>query len=338
MTTPDFSEIVWFTDIHHGLRNNSRDHNNNCEEFIKWMIAEAKVKGIKTCIFGGDYHHVRSAINISTLNYSVNGLRLISQAFDHVFFILGNHDLYFRDKLDVHSIPYISEFPNIQLINDITCIGDFAFVPWLVGDKWKRAAELKNPYIFGHFELPTFQMNAAVVMPDHGQLNKDHFAAQRFVFSGHFHKRQNQNTIWYTGNCFPHNYADVWDDERGLMFWKPGSNPEFKTWPNAPKYRTLTLSQVITNPTAFIDERTYARITIDVDASYEDINWIKELLETQLHAREVSILSSPVSMLSLDPNAVINFESVDDIVLGHLSTIDSNTVSSKRLIEIYNTI
>ena len=338
MASPDFSEIVWFTDIHFGMRNNSREHNNNCEDFIKWMISQATAKGIKTCVFGGDFHHVRSAINISTLNYSVNGLRLLSKAFDHIYFILGNHDLYFRDKLDLHSIPYISEFPNIHLINEITTIGDFAFVPWLVGDEWRRVLDLKNPYVFGHFELPTFKMNAMVEMPDHGQLNKDHFAAQRFVFSGHFHKRQNQSRIWYTGNCFPHNYADTWDDDRGLMFWKPGQQPEFYAWPDAPRYRTLTLSQVLANPAAHIDARTYARISVDLDASYEDVVWLKDMFERELGAKEVSIITAPSDQIGFDPNIEVNFESVDSIVLGHLATIESNTISSQRLIEIYNTI
>ena len=81
---------------------------------------------------------------------------------------------------------------------------------------WKRVQKINAPYMFGHFELPRFKMNAMVEMPDHGQLNKDHFAAKRTVFSGHFHKRQNRGKIWYIGNAFPHNFADNWDDERGM--------------------------------------------------------------------------------------------------------------------------
>ena len=120
----DFSKTIVFTDLHYGMRNNSRDHNTACEEFIKWMIEEAKQWGTKTCIFSGDYHHVRSGINISTLNYSVSGLKLLNDYFDDVVFLLGNHDLFYRDKYEIHSIPYIDQYPNIHLIDTITEIGD----------------------------------------------------------------------------------------------------------------------------------------------------------------------------------------------------------------------
>ena len=36
-----FDEAVLFTDIHFGMKNNSRQHNDDCEQFIYWMIDEA---------------------------------------------------------------------------------------------------------------------------------------------------------------------------------------------------------------------------------------------------------------------------------------------------------
>jgi len=335
---PDFSHVAVFTDLHYGMKNNSREHNDSCERFIKWMIQQAETRGIKTCIFGGDFHHMRSAINISTLNYSVSGLQLLNDYFDHTIFILGNHDLFYRDKYEIHSIPYITQFPKIRVIDTMTEIGDVAFVPWLVADDWKRVPKLKSPYMFGHFELPRFKMNAMVEMPDHGLLNATHFVNQQQVFSGHFHKRQNTGKIWYTGNAFPHNYADAWDDDRGMMFWRPGEIPEFLAWPEAPRYRTLSLSQVVGNPTHYIDNRTYAKITIDIDTSYEDINFIRELLERDLGAREVQMIAAKVDEQDKLDAADINFESVDTIVISHLQTIDSVAMDKNELIRIYQEI
>ncbi len=332
----DFSKTVVFTDIHLGMRNNSREHNAACEAFIDWMIEEARAWGSKTCIFGGDWHHVRSAINISTLNYSVSGLRKLSNYFDHVVFVIGNHDLFYRDKYEIHSIPYISEFPNIHLIDELTVFGDVAFVPWLVGDEWKQVPKCKAPYMFGHFELPKFKMNAMVEMPDHGQLNRDHFSNQKQVFSGHFHKRQSfEDRVWYIGNTFPHNYADAWDDDRGMMFWEPGKTPKFKSFPDAPKYRTLTLSQVMLNPHQYIDDKTYARIAIDVDLNYEEVNFIKEIFEQEIGAREITMQVIKLDDVGTDANATINFESVDTIVISHLQSIESNTINNQKLIQIY---
>lgn len=332
---PDLSKFAVFSDLHLGMKNNSREHNDNCERFLKWFIEESKKAGIKTCIFGGDFHHVRSAINVSTLNYSVSGLKLLNDYFDHTYFIIGNHDLFYRDKLEIHSIPYINQFPKIILIDTITTISDITFVPWLVSDQWKDIPEIKSPYIFGHFELPTFKMNASVEMPDHGLLNVSHFKNQKQVFSGHFHKRQNNGKIYYIGNAFPHNYADAWDDDRGMMTWIPGNKPSFKSWPDAPKYRTLHLSQVVADPSQFIDEKTYVKILIDIDATYEDINFIKELLEVDLGAREVQMLTTKTDDIESTDDLEVNFESVDTIVLSHLQSIDSNTIDKNELIKIY---
>lgn len=42
-----FDKAVIFTDIHFGMKNNSRYHNQDCEDFITWMIDEAHKRGIK---------------------------------------------------------------------------------------------------------------------------------------------------------------------------------------------------------------------------------------------------------------------------------------------------
>lgn len=335
---PDFSHTAVFTDIHYGMRNNSREHNDWCENFIKWMITECEKRQIKTCIFGGDWHHVRSAINVSTLNYSVRGLKLLNDYFDHTVFIIGNHDLFYRDKYEIHSLPYITQFPKIHTVDRMCEINDVAFVPWLVADDWKKVPNLKSPYMFGHFELPRFKMNAMVEMPDHGLLNATHFVHQKQVFSGHFHKRQNSGKIWYIGNAFPHNYADAWDDDRGLMLWKPGEDPEFLQFPSAPRYRTLNLSQLVANPQKYVNELTFAKVTIDIQASYEDINFIKELLEVHLQVREVQLITTKVDEQDSIDEEDINFESVDTIVISHLQNIESNTIDKNELIKIYQEI
>lgn len=335
----DFSKVAVFTDLHYGMKNNSKEHNDDCENFIKWMIEQSEAEGIKTCIFGGDFHHVRSSINVSTLNYSVRGLRLLSSYFDNVIFLIGNHDLFYRDKYEIHSIPYITQFPNIQLIEEIKEMDGVAFVPWLISDQWKKVPGVKSPYMFGHFELPKFKMNAMIEMPDHGLLNSGHFVNQKQVFSGHFHKRQNSGKIWYIGNAFPHNYADAWDDDRGMMVWTPGNTPVFKKWPGAPRYRTATMSQLLTDPERIINNSTFAKITVDIPASFEDVNFVKELLAKNLNAREVQIIV-PSSMDDQDQmdEADINFESVDTIVISHLKNIDSTSIDKNKLIEIYQNL
>ena len=335
----DFSKTMVFTDIHYGMRNNSREHNDSCEQFIKWMIEQAEEWGTRNCIFGGDWHHVRSAINVSTLNYSVSGLKLLNDYFDHVWFILGNHDLFYRDKYEIHSIPYIKEFPNIHLIEQMTEVDGVSFVPWMVGDDWKRVQKITAPYMFGHFELPRFKMNAMVEMPDHGQLNETHFQNQTQVFSGHFHKRQNKGKIWYTGNCFPHNYADDGDTARGIMILEWGKEPEFMAWPDQPLYNVMDLSAVIDRADQLLRPNMHVRVALDIEISYEEANFIKETFISKHKLREMSLIPNKRGDLTEDmAPGEVKFESVDQIVTDQITRLDSNHYDKNLLLKIYQTL
>ena len=335
----DFSKVIAFTDLHLGAGNNNKRHNEWCESFVKWCIERAEHHGIKTLLFLGDWSHHRNSVNISTLNYSYRCLRMLNSYFDNVIMILGNHDLYFRDKLDVHSIPYAAEFANIHVLDKITRWDDFCFVPWLVGDEWKQISKIRQPYVFCHAEIARFKLNSMIEMPDHGGLRAEHFEHQKLVFSGHFHKRQHKDHILYIGNAFPHNFSDAGDDDRGIMVWTPGQQPQFEAWPAAPKYRYLTLSQTLLNPLAHIDNRTFAKVTVDANISYEEAAFVRELFESQLRALDVSFVNQADDGEDYDvDDAEVSFESVDSIVIGHLKNIQSTTMDINTLISIYQSI
>ena len=158
---------------------------------------------------------------------------------------MGNHDLFYRDKREISSVVFADEIPNIKVVNEWIIQDDVAIIPWLVGDEWKKVQKVKCKYMFGHFELPHFKMNAMVEMPDIGNIRSDHFKNVGHVFTGHFHKRQHSGNISYIGNPFPHNFADVWDDDRGAMFLEWDKQPEYKIWQDAPKYRSIDLSKLL---------------------------------------------------------------------------------------------
>lgn len=333
-----FKKAAIFSDLHFGLKNNSRQHNIDCEEFVIWFIKEAKARGAETCIFCGDFHHNRANVNVSTLNYSVSNLEKLSKGFEKVYFIVGNHDLFYREKREINSFPYATLFDNIHIVNDnIEEIDGVAFVPWLVGNEWKKVKKLKSKYVFGHFELPHFMMNAIVEMPDHGELKADDFQTADYVFSGHFHKRQTKGKVHYVGSPFAHNYADVWDDDRGCAFLDWGGVPEYVNY-KGPKYIRLNLSDLIDSPETYLDENTYCRAMLDVPISYEEANFIKETFITQFKPREISLL--PIKKddhsVSTSQDTEISVETVDQIVYNQLQSVDSKMIKTKILMDIYN--
>ena len=332
-----FKKAAVLTDIHFGLKTNSRSHNTDCLEFVNWFIKTAKQANCETCFILGDWHNSRANINIVTLNYSLTALELLGQAFDRVIFIPGNHDLYYRDKRDIQSAEWAKHIPNIEIVNDFFLEGDVSVVPWLVGDDYKKISKINAKYMFGHFELPHFYMNAMVQMPEHGDLKRENFGHIGHVFSGHFHKRQSYKNITYIGNCFPHNYADNGDDERGMMILEWGSEPEYRAWPNQPTYRTLALSDILLDPDKLFAPKMNCRINMDIEISYEEASLIKETFVGKYNLRELTLISSK----DIDDDGILNnvsFESIDTIVINQLINIDSKQYDTNLLLDIYRNL
>ena len=334
-----FKKVACFTDIHFGLKSNSLTHNQDCEDFVDWFIEEAQKEGADTCIFLGDWHHNRNSINLITLDTSIRCLEKLGAAFEQFFWFPGNHDLFYKDKRDVHSSAFGRHIPGVTVVDSVTTLGDVTLVPWLVGDEWKTMKSLKSKYVFGHFELPHFYMNAMVQMPDHGELKANTFTGPDYVFSGHFHKRQSQGNIVYIGNAFPHNFADTWDDDRGMMTLEWGGTPEYRSWPDAPKFRTIKLSKLIDQKAEIMKSKMYLKVNLDIDISYEEANFIKESFVSEHDIREISLIQERENLEGvIDDSPDTKFESVDQIVTEQLINIDSDSFDKKLLLEIYNNL
>lgn len=336
---PLFKKVACFTDIHFGLKSNSPTHLKDCEDFVDWFIDQAKNAGCETAIFLGDWSHNRNNLSLFTLNSSLRCLEKLGGAFEQFFWFPGNHDLFFKDKRDVHSSAFGRHIPGVTVVEDITTIDEVTLVPWMVSDEWKTMKSLKSRYVFGHFELPLFYMNAMVQMPDHGELRAEDFTGPEYVFSGHFHKRQQKGNVIYIGNAFPHNFADVDDDDRGMMILEWGGKPEYRAWSDAPKYRSLKLSELIDNKDKIMKSKMHIKVNLDIDISFEEANFIKETFMRDYDVREISLIQDKTNLEgSFEDNPDTKFESVDKIVAEQLVNIDSEQFDPKTLLDIYHNL
>jgi hypothetical protein len=182
-------------------------------------------------------------------------------------------------------------------------------------------------------------MNAMVAMPDHGDIRADDLQGFEHVFSGHFHKRQTKKNVTYIGNCFPHNYADAGDDDRGLMILEWGKEPEFHSWPDQPKYRVFKLSDVLNHTEKMLQPGMHCRVNIDIDISYEEATFIKETFIDTYNLREITLI--PQKEVDVGENIMlgnIQFESVDQIVTSQLTNINSDHYNQKLLLDIYRNL
>jgi len=334
-----FKKAAVFTDIHFGLKSNSQLHNEDCLKFVKWATELARSQGCETCLFLGDWHNNRANLNIMTLNYSLRALEHLNANFEQVYFIPGNHDLYYRDKRDIQSVEWAKHLPNVHICNDWFNSGGVVVAPWLVGDDHKKLAKMGGDYLFGHFELPGYLMNAMVEMPDHGEIRREQLSGFGHVFTGHFHKRQTKANITYIGNAFPHNYADAGDDDRGVMILKWGQKPVYHAWPNQPTYRVLKLGNLIDNAPSLLKQNMHVRVELDIEISYEEANFIKDTFVKDYGLREMALVPTKSSAVDTDmAPGEVKFESVDQIITDQLTNIESEFYDSKLLLKIYQNL
>lgn len=333
-----FKKAICFTDLHYGEKSNEKRHNEDCGKFVDWVIKRAKEEKADHIIFLGDWNHQRNSLRVDTLAFSRSGLKKLNECGIPVIMIVGNHDLYYKDSRDVSSID-VYGFDNITVYDSITKIGNVVFCPWLVGKEKKDIKDVVDgaDYVFGHFELPAFLMNAMIEYKGHeGQICYDDFDNVKYwAFSGHFHKRQSKGKVFYMGNCFPHDFNDVWDDERGIMILNWGENPEFEKFPDAPKYRDMNLSELLEDMPQYVDENTFMKVTPDFDLNYEEYAVIMEVVKNNFSPRKFEIRSSNIFSDVDNEVKIDGVKTVDSIVLEGIDTIESNVISKELLKQMY---
>jgi hypothetical protein len=141
------------------------------------------------------------------------------------------------------------------------------------------------------------------------------------------------------GNCFPHNYADAGDDDRGMMIIEWGQEPVFHSWPGQPRYRVYNLSDILKTPEALLLPSMHCRVNLDIDISYEEATFIKETFIDTYKLREITIIPAKVTNLTdYEIQGNINFESVDQIVFGQLNNIESEQFNKALLLDIYRNL
>lgn len=341
-----FEKAAVFTDIHFGGKSDSEQHNRDCLEFVQWFCRQVVEQDSDTVIFMGDWFDNRSRLRVDTTHYSWQAIQAL-QALDRpVFWLVGNHDIYFRHHRTIHSLPYLQEsHENIILINELTEIGNVLLSPWLTGNEFAEVPAYNSKYVFGHFELPLFLLNDNVVMPDKGGLHADHFINCDAVYTGHYHKRQlqiNENSIpiWYIGNCFPHNFNDVGDTERGCMMLEWGQEPEFIKWPNAPSYLRMTVSELMAAAETGIEpSQAIVEVKDDVGLEVEEAMELRALLDDKF--REIRL--RPANK-HLDANTETNIgedsQSVSEMIVEHLRLLDTegSDYDPEVLISLYESV
>lgn len=342
---------AYFTDIHFGKKANSLTHNEDCIHFIEWFCENVKKDPeIDYVAFLGDWNENRSALNIATLKYSYLGAKLINDLGLPVFFIVGNHDLYYRHSREIHSVIPFNEFKNFVVIDEPTHIENIGnngilFSPYLFHEEYKDLKKHLNVDIWaGHFEFKGFVVTGYNVTMPTGPDAKD-YQGPKHIISGHFHKRQAHENVVYIGNTFPMDFGDAGDTGRGMMIYDHVKDEMlFDDWEDCPKYIKTTLSALIeTKATAqsILCDQARVKCVVDIPISFEESTYLRQKFVDDYNLREFTMEESPEIKAALQGTQTdIDMEgtelaSVNELVIKMLEDIESDHIDNQILVDIY---
>lgn len=340
----DITKILFFTDIHLGARNNSDQHNLDCLDYIDWFIEHSKSEEPSHIVFLGDFFENRNAINVRTLNYATDLCRRLNALNIPIIWIIGNHDLYHRANRKIYSTGIFEELQNFIIVSEpIELTKDFYAAPFLFRAEYPELAGTINSYkyVLGHFEFQNFVVTGATRTLEHGP-EASAFGGPKYIFSGHFHKRQFNKNIVYIGNTFPTNYGDAGDAERGCaVFDVLNDEVYFHNWERAPLFFKTKLSVMLEQEQTF-PLKSRVRCALDMDIGYSEVQALKEEMIKTYNLREFMVeedSSVRKGMLSegQELETELDLSSLDNTVRQLITegVPSSGTIDPKTLVKMY---
>jgi UDP-2,3-diacylglucosamine pyrophosphatase LpxH len=217
-------KVAIISDQHFGARKNSKLFHDYFLKFYNDVFFPTLEKeGITTVVDMGDTFDSRKGIDFSALSWAKNNYYdRLQQMGVTVHTIVGNHTAYYKNTNEVNAVDLLlREYDNVTVYSESTEVKlgnlNTLFIPWINQENEANTLNtIKNTSCkcaMGHLELSGFRVNKQIVM-EHG-LESKLFEKFKLVFSGHYHTRSDNGTVFYLGNPYEMFWNDV-NDKRGF--------------------------------------------------------------------------------------------------------------------------
>jgi len=220
-------KVAIISDTHYGARKGSKLFHDYFEKFYNDVFFPTIDKeGIDTVIHMGDAFDSRKGIEFKSLKWAK---RVVFDPLKErgitMHLMVGNHDAYYKNTNEINAVDLLlKEYDNVEVYSSPTevSVGDLPilFIPWINEQNEKETNNIikktKCPVAMGHLELNGFVATPGHIM-EHGH---DARAFNKFekVFSGHYHSRSDNGTVYYLGNPYEMFWNDV-ESPRGFTIF-----------------------------------------------------------------------------------------------------------------------
>lgn len=323
-------KIVILGDTHFGLRDNLPNDifTYHYQKFYALFFNYLLDNEIKIIIQLGDLFDKKKSINTNTLtNAKIMFFDKLKEYNIHMYTLLGNHDIHFRETLRINTPSVVlEEYDNITIFDSPQTITldnlKFDIIPWICKENTEECLNyIKNSsskLCFGHFEIKDYPMYKNVEIA-HG-ISKDLFKHYELVISGHYHTYSNRDNILYTGVPYQMTWHD-YNDKKGFYVYCTKDNK----------------IDMIENPYEVfykfdIDNSLPDISSLDLENCFIKLNIINNVEENdykrfinQLEAKKIYDLKINDNILGIDIKNVALEANVDD-TLTHINNYIDNSM------------
>lgn len=313
-------------DSHFGMRGDSIAFHNLYRKFYtETFFPYLKEHGIKDIMQMGDLFDRRKYISFQTLalcrKYFFD---IMIKEGINFYTLLGNHDITFKNTLEVNSPELLlKEYSNIKIYDKPSkFIDDIDIIPWICPDNEKQILDFINnstsTICFGHFELSGFEMDRGNVCKE--GMNSNILKKYETVFSGHFHHKSSDGHINYVGSPGEMTWSD-YNDERGFHIYDTVTRElEFIVNPHKMFYKIK-----------YNDENMFYNEIIKTDYSEYANKYVKIIIEKRINAFLFDTLIEQLTKVNpIDVSVIEDFSDIS------LTNEDVNINEAEDTITILN--
>ena len=217
-------KIAIITDQHFGCRKNSKFFHDYFLKFYNDIFFPTLEKeNITTIVDMGDTFDSRKGIDFSSLSWAKdNYYDRVKELGCHIHTIVGNHTAYYKNTNDINAVDLLlREYDNVSVYSEPTEIKldqlKVLLIPWINSENEEKTIKLikktKCPVAMGHLEVNGFRIHRGYIM----ETGTDVSLFDKFerVYSGHYHTRSDNGTVYYLGNPYEMFWNDL-NDTRGF--------------------------------------------------------------------------------------------------------------------------
>ena len=337
-------KIALLNDTHFGARSDSpafiKYFNRFYDEIFFPYLEE---NNITTLIHLGDVVDRRKFINFNTAHNFQNKFwkRLWEMKIDtHI--ILGNHDTYYKNTNSINSMqqlittfdgvnePFIYEKPKTVEFDGLPIL----FIPWICPENeeesLKAITESQAQICMGHLEVKGFEMHKGHFQ-DHG-LEMDLFKRFEKVYSGHYHRKSDNGTIFYLGTQYEITWSDyqcpkgfhVFDTNTRELTRIPNPISMFKKIVYNDKvnsYSTMDISEY---------ENCFIKVIVEEKTDVNQFGDFIDRLHNEIHTNEVNVIEDSYNINSTaDVNIVDQGEDTLSFLQNYINSLDTELDKNK---------